>query len=218
MPSDCRYLTGNGAVSLARVAAPVIQSHQRYEELFAEVEAPFAFVDLDAMWANADAMLARAGDKRVRVATKSLRCRALIEAVLRRDRRFAGLMTFTLPETLWLAEQGFDDLLLAYPTADLPALEELALRSAARPDAAPIVTVDCVEHLEAIESVLASHRAACEASRAAVAHLGLDDLLPGNRRGPLPLHRSSSGNRPTHSRCNPRGRRSDRPTRHYCCQ
>ncbi|MFN8215901.1 MAG: amino acid deaminase/aldolase [Solirubrobacterales bacterium] len=136
------------------MAAPVIQSHQRYEELFAEVEAPFAFVDLDAMWANADAMLARAGDKPVRVATKSLRCRALIEAVLRRDRRFAGLMTFTLPETLWLAEQGFDDLLLAYPTADLPALEELALRSAARPDAAPIVTVDCVEHLEAIESVL----------------------------------------------------------------
>ncbi len=29
-----------------------------------------------------------------------------------------GCMTFTLPETLWLAEQGFDDLLLAYPTTD----------------------------------------------------------------------------------------------------
>ena len=63
-------------------------------------------------------------------------------------------MTYTLPETLWLAEQGFEDLLLAYPTADAGALGELALRSVANPGGAPIVMVDCVEHLEAIESVL----------------------------------------------------------------
>jgi D-serine deaminase-like pyridoxal phosphate-dependent protein len=130
------------------------QSHERYERIFAEVEAPFAFVDLEAMWANADSMLERSGGKRVRVASKSIRCRALLEAILRRDPRFQGLMTYTLPETLWLAEQGFEDLLLAYPTADAGALEELALRSAARSEGAPIVMVDCVEHLEMIESVL----------------------------------------------------------------
>jgi len=131
-----------------------VQTHERYERVFAEVEAPFAFVDLEAMWANADAMLARAAGKNVRVASKSLRCRALLRAILDRDPRFQGLMTFTLPETLWLAEQGFEDLLLAYPTADVGALEELALRSAANPEGAPIVMVDCVEHLEMIESVL----------------------------------------------------------------
>ncbi|WP_338752467.1 DinB family protein [Janibacter alittae] len=38
-----------------------------------------------------------------------------------------------------------------------------------------------------IASVLAAHRAACDASRAAVAELDLDDLVTGNRRGPLPL-------------------------------
>jgi D-serine deaminase-like pyridoxal phosphate-dependent protein len=63
-------------------------------------------------------------------------------------------MTFTLPEMLWLAEQGFENLLLAYPTADVEALGELALRSAANPEGAPIVMVDCAEHLDAIESVL----------------------------------------------------------------
>jgi D-serine deaminase-like pyridoxal phosphate-dependent protein len=130
------------------------QSHGRYEEAFAAVEAPFAFVDLDAMGANAAAMLERAGDKPIRVASKSLRCRALLERVLRSDERFAGLMTFTLPETLWLAEQGFENLLLAYPTADGGALGELALRSVAHPQGAPIVMVDCTEHLDAIESVL----------------------------------------------------------------
>ena len=130
------------------------QSHQRYERIFAEVEAPFAFVDLDAMWANAAEMLGRAGSKPVRVASKSIRCRALLEAILQRDERFTGLMTYTLPETLWLADQGFEDLLLAYPTADAGALGELALRSVANPGGAPVVMVDCVEQLETIESVL----------------------------------------------------------------
>jgi D-serine deaminase-like pyridoxal phosphate-dependent protein len=130
------------------------QSQERYERIFAEVEAPFAFVDLDAMWSNADALLDRAGGKPIRVATKSLRCRALIEEILERDARFAGLMTYTLPETLWLAEGGLENLLLAYPTADTAALGELALRSAADPERAPLVMIDCVEHLEAIEAVL----------------------------------------------------------------
>lgn len=130
------------------------QSHERYERVFAEVEAPFAFVDLEAMWANADSMLERAAGKLVRVASKSIRCRRLQEAILGRDDRFQGLMTYTLPETLWLAEQGFENLLLAYPTADVGALEELALRSAANPEGAPIVMVDCAAHLDMIESVL----------------------------------------------------------------
>ncbi|HEX4669210.1 MAG TPA: amino acid deaminase/aldolase [Solirubrobacterales bacterium] len=136
------------------MSPPPSQSHERYERIFADVEAPFAFVDLDAMWANAAAMLDRAGSKPVRVASKSIRCRALLEAILGRDERFAGLMTYTLPETLWLADQGFEDLLLAYPTVDAGALGELALRSVANPDGAPVVMADCVEHLETIESVL----------------------------------------------------------------
>lgn len=124
------------------------------------MEAPFAFVDLDAMWSNAAAMLERARGKAVRVASKSVRCRALLELILGGDRRFDGLMTYTLPETLWLAESGFENLLLAYPTTDVGALGELALRSAAAPDGSPIVMVDCVEHLDAIDSVLGADAAA----------------------------------------------------------
>ncbi|MFN8160912.1 MAG: amino acid deaminase/aldolase [Solirubrobacterales bacterium] len=132
------------------------QIHRRYEEAFAEVEAPFAFVDLDAMRSNAERMCGRAGGKPIRVATKSLRCRALLERILAEGGGFSGLLTFTLPETLWLAGQGFEDLLLAYPTTDTGALGELAMQSAANPEAAPIVPVDCAEHLDLIESVLGS--------------------------------------------------------------
>ena len=150
---------GDVAGSLRNQMAPPARTHGFYEELFAEIEAPFAFVDLDAMWDNADRMLARSGDKPIRVATKSIRCRAVIERVLQRDERFRGLMTFTLPETLWLAESGFEDLLLAYPTTDLEALRELAVRYVALPGEAPVLTVDCIEHLDLIESVLGAQAA-----------------------------------------------------------
>lgn len=142
--------------SLSLMDQPSGRSHAEMEEIFSDVEAPFAFVDMDAMWSNSDALLARAGEKSVRVATKSLRCRPLIEQVLARDQRFRGLMTFTLPETLWLAERGMENLLLAYPTTSREALAELALRSVASPGLAPVVMVDCVEHLDIIESVLGS--------------------------------------------------------------
>ena len=106
------------------------------------------------MWENAAGDARARRRKPIRVASKCLRCRALLEPILARDERFAGLMTFTLPETLWLAEQGFEDLLLAYPSTDAEALRQLALRSVANPTGAPILMVDCAEHLDLIESVL----------------------------------------------------------------
>jgi D-serine deaminase-like pyridoxal phosphate-dependent protein len=133
-----------------RTAAP--GSYEGYEALFASVEAPFAFVDLDAMWTNAVDMLRRAGRKPIRVATKSLRCRPLIASALANDPGFRGLMTFTLAETLWLWEMGFDDLLLAYPTADRQGLARLAgIDDPGR----PVIVVDSAEQLDVIESAAA---------------------------------------------------------------
>ncbi|VXB84278.1 DinB family protein [Arthrobacter sp. 8AJ] len=40
---------------------------------------------------------------------------------------------------------------------------------------------------DTIGSVREAHREACAASRAAAAPLGLDDVVTGNRRGPVPL-------------------------------
>ena len=118
-------------------------AHERYERAFGDRDAPFAFVDLDAMWANAADMLRRAGGKPIRVASKSVRCRALLDRILARD-GFRGLMTFTLAESLWLSGQQFENLLLAYPTADRAAL--------ARMGREPVLMVDSAEHLDLIRS------------------------------------------------------------------
>ncbi|GIF37870.1 DinB family protein [Actinoplanes xinjiangensis] len=44
-----------------------------------------------------------------------------------------------------------------------------------------------LDETDTVDSVRAAYREACEASRAAVAGLGLDDVVTGNRRGPVPL-------------------------------
>ncbi|MFI8181431.1 amino acid deaminase/aldolase [Actinacidiphila glaucinigra] len=121
----------------------------RYDRATAHLDAPVAIVDLEAFDANADDLVRRAGGKPVRVASKSVRCRALLERVLERD-GFAGVMSFTLAESLWLARSGFDDVLLAYPSADRSAYAELA----ADPKLAAAVTVmvDDVAQLDLVDS------------------------------------------------------------------
>ena len=44
-----------------------------------------------------------------------------------------------------------------------------------------------LDDTDTIASVQQAHREACEASRRATSSLGLEDIVRGNRRGPLPL-------------------------------
>ena len=164
-------------------------SHAEYEEIFAEVEAPFAFVDLDAMWSNAEEMLGRAEPKPVRVASKSIRCSALLDRILDREERFAGLMTFTLPETS--ARRGSE------PAARLPdrrhgALGELrCVRSPARRRRRSQM-VDCASTSRRSKPVLGAGAAPVRVC------IDLDALLVGawrrtGGRAGAPRHARSAG-------------------------
>ena len=121
-----------------QIAAPAADRealHARYEAIFESITAPFAFVDLDALDANARFMLAQAAGKPIRIASKSVRSVAVLRRILELDPGFEGILSFTLPEALFLARQGFEDIVVAYPTADREALAragELAPRSRQR--------------------------------------------------------------------------------------
>jgi D-serine deaminase-like pyridoxal phosphate-dependent protein len=128
--------------------------HDRYETIFEGIEAPFAFVDLDALAANAGAMLARAGTKPIRVASKSVRCQAVLERIDALDERFQGLLCFTLPEALMLAAAGRRDLVVAYPTVDRHAISRLGELAQSDPGSAPVLMVDEAAQLDLIEGAV----------------------------------------------------------------
>src|SRR5690606_17850617 len=100
--------------------------------------------DLDAVDHNLGVLLgALAEGVTLRIASKSLRVPRLMRYLLERGQgRLRGLMTYAARETAWLAGQGFDDLLLAYPIGR--ADEAAALAAAARRATVRVV----VDHLD----------------------------------------------------------------------
>jgi len=125
----------------------------RLDAATAQLDAPFAVVDMAPFRANAAAMTERAAGKPIRLASKSVRCRHLIAHALSLD-GFRGVLAYTLPEALWLAATGTsDDIVVGYPTTDRQALARLAGDRAAA--AAITLMVDSVDHLDLIEKVTA---------------------------------------------------------------
>ena len=123
---------------------------ERLDLATTDLDPPFALVDLGALNANAADMERRAAPKPIRLASKSVRCRAVQTEVLSRG-GFAGTLAFTLREALWLYSHGFDDIVVAYPTTDRGALRDLAWKMGEEPGARITIMVDSVEHLDFID-------------------------------------------------------------------
>lgn len=168
------------AVDLGRLAAQL--DHGGFEER------PIAVLDLGAFDANAADLARRAAGTPLRVASKSLRVRGLLERVLARP-GFSGILAYTLPEALWLVERGARDVVVAYPTAERGALRRLA----ALPEALDAITlmVDETAQLDLILDATAdlAPRAGGRAIRFAleldVSYAPLPGVRFGARRSPV---------------------------------
>jgi D-serine deaminase-like pyridoxal phosphate-dependent protein len=91
---------------------------------------PFAYVDVDLLDRNIQDVLERSAGKRVRVASKSVRSVAVLRQLLAADARIQGVMCFTAREAVYLAGQGFDDLLIGYPAWHADDLDAVAQATA----------------------------------------------------------------------------------------
>ncbi len=153
----------------------------------AELDPPFAAVDLQTLRGNAQDLLRRAGGTPVRVASKSVRCRAILEEVLgsalTAREGFRGIMAYSLREALWLVDRGARDVLLGYPTVDRGALAELG----SHPTALDSVTLmaDSADHLMLIRDALGSANIRVRVCLDVDASLRLGRVHIGVRRSPL---------------------------------
>ncbi|KDA06501.1 alanine racemase [Microbacterium sp. CH12i] len=123
----------------------------RLTDTTAHLSAPVAVIDLEALRHNAMDLLVRSGGIPIRVASKSVRVRSVLDAVLRIP-GYRGILSFSLAEALWLAETH-DDIVLGYPTADRAGLERLVHDEVAA--SRITLMVDDVSHLDLIDSISA---------------------------------------------------------------
>lgn len=126
----------------------MIGSYEYYKQIFKDVPKPFAFVDLDLLDANMKAIAKEAGGKKVRVASKSIRCPDVLRRILASDDVYQGIMCYTAEEAAFLAREGFDDLLLGYPQWHADALSDVI--SLIGEGKTITFMVDCIEHVEHI--------------------------------------------------------------------
>ena len=132
--------------------------YQRYRAALAGEDLPCAAVDLDAVDRNVDTLLppVRRANKTLRIATKSLRCMHLVRHVLERGGTATqGLMAYAAREAAFLVEQGFSDVLLAYPTLHEGDLDLVARANAG--GATLSVVVDDVAHVGALDAAGRRH-------------------------------------------------------------
>ena len=129
----------------------------------AELDPPYGVISIPALANNAFDMLRRAGGTSIRIASKSVRVRGVIDAVLALP-GYSGVLAYTLLEALWLAEgdaehEGITDVVVGYPSVDRAAFRRLALD----PLLASRVTVmiDCVEQLDYIDAVISPGAREC---------------------------------------------------------
>ena len=130
----------------------------RLQAATAALDPPLAAVDLAGFDANAADLVRRAGGTRIRVASKSVRCRSLLRRVLDRP-GYAGVLAYSLREALWLAaadQPVSSDVLVGYPTADRAAIATLTADE--RLMASVTLMVDSVEQLDLVDSVLPATR------------------------------------------------------------
>ncbi|MGO2747637.1 alanine racemase [Microbacterium sp.] len=123
----------------------------RLSEATGHLPAPLGVIDLDALRHNAMDLLVRAGGIPIRVASKSVRVRAVLDAVLRIP-GYSGILSYSLAEALWLAETH-DDIVLGYPTVDRASLERLLHDDVAA--SRITLMVDDIAHLDFIDSIAA---------------------------------------------------------------
>lgn len=122
-----------------------------YKGIFREVSKPFAFVDLDLFDANIEDIKVRACGKNIRVASKSVRCGALLKRIFERDTQFQGIMAYHADEAVFLSQQGYDDILIAYPFWDTGQIESII--GEMHQGKTLIAMIDCEEHVRRISQI-----------------------------------------------------------------
>lgn len=118
----------------------------RYRAALGAEPLPAALVDLDALEHNIERLIApiRGAGKRVRLASKSVRCPALLAHIAARaGEAVIGYMTYSAAETAYYARLGVRDLVLAYPTVQ--ASDAAHLARANREAVAAVVVDDAVQ-------------------------------------------------------------------------
>lgn len=145
---------------------------------------PLAFVDLNRFDENAKTMakIIEGTPLKIRIATKSIRVPELIKRALDSSSAYQGLMCYSVQEAAFLADLGFDDLLIAYPSISLSDLQTLKGIHASKKVS---MVFDDIRQLKVLDEVLKGSVKPFSVILELDLSFKLGSLVVGVRRSPL---------------------------------
>ncbi|WP_298869875.1 alanine racemase, partial [uncultured Psychrobacter sp.] len=118
-------------------------------------KAPSAWLDMDALDHNTKLVNQKTKSVQLRLATKSIRSIDVLHYIKDKSPNFIGLMSYTADESVYLLENGFDNILCAYPTLDAKSVA--ATVDFTKQGATMIWMIDRPEHVDVLNEVAKAH-------------------------------------------------------------
>ncbi|MGQ3015184.1 MAG: alanine racemase [Flavobacteriales bacterium] len=129
-------------------------SYERFSALFSGRTLPLAWLDLDALDANIRSISQRCGTMPVRIASKSIRNSRVLEYIAAQQQHIAGIMSYSVAESVMLARRGFKNILCGYPCMEAEQISE-AIQAMKETGALIIFMTDRPEHISLLQDIAA---------------------------------------------------------------
>ncbi|MDX1787219.1 MAG: alanine racemase [Psychrobacter sp.] len=146
-------------------------------------KAPSAWLDMDALDHNITLINQKTKSVQLRLATKSIRSIDVLHYIKDKSPNFIGLMSYAADESVYLLENGFDNILCAYPTLDMASVA--ATFDYTKQGATMIWMVDRPEHVDVLNEVGKIHDVVIDVCLDINMSMPLPKLYFGTKRSAL---------------------------------
>ncbi len=145
--------------------------------------APSAWLDMDALDHNIELVNQKTQAVNLRLATKSIRSIDVLRYIKNKSPKFIGLMSYAADESVYLLDNGFDNVLCAYPSLDKDSIAQTFKYT--KNGAVMIWMADRIEHLTILNAVGKTHNTQVSVCLDINMSMALPKLYFGTKRSAL---------------------------------
>lgn len=153
---------------------------------FAKLDPPYtpsAWLDLDALDHNIMLVNNKTKAVKLRLATKSIRSLDVLHYIKNKSPHYIGLMSYSAAESLYLLQNGFDNILCAYPSLDSKSIAETFAYT--QKGASMVWMIDRLEHVQLLNNIASEHNVKIEVCLDINMSMPLPKLYFGTKRSAL---------------------------------
>ena len=144
---------------------------------------PSAWLDLDALDHNIKLVNTKTKAVKLRLATKSIRSLDVLHYIKNKSPHYIGLMSYSAAESVYLLQNGFDNILCAYPSLDSKSIAETFAYT--QKGASMVWMIDRLEHVQLLNNIASEHNVKIEVCLDINMSMPLPKLYFGTKRSAL---------------------------------